>query len=315
MLEELKKLNYHGGKDELLFFINDIVGKNVVHIKDAKIMCSYTPGKRYLSVDELCDYCVAFGWICCEENRLKVGDEVISHIGNSEHLNSFLIENTVHQLFELDIFNAEMFTYDSVEHLYSLKNELFPLSLSSVRNALISQGFISVSRNIRGTKFHINSQYDSLVARHCKDKRKKISLEALKKKMAANEEAGELAELFVLEYEKKRLGYPLCDSVKRISEIDVTAGYDIVSFNSSDSEDHDRYIEVKAISGTGFYWSKNEYEIAKLRGGNYCIYLVSLPSISREEYEPEIIVNPADTIMASSDWLVEPQSYHIKKLS
>ena len=66
---------------------------------------------------------------------------------------------------------------------------------------------------------------------------------------------------FVLCFEKVRIGHPLCENIKRISEIDVSAGYDIVSFNSSQSQKLDRFIEVKAISNNGFYWSKNEFEI------------------------------------------------------
>ena len=31
----------------------------------------------------------------------------------------------------------------------------------------------------------------------------------------------------------------------------------------------DRFIGVKAISSYGFYWSKNEYETAKLKGEPY----------------------------------------------
>lgn len=162
-----------------------------------------------------------------------------------------------------------MFYYDSVQFRYAFKNELLPLSLSSVRNVLISQGFLIPLRDTQGTRFYISPTYDALVAKHCKERRKQLSLEQLKKQFERNELAGEKAELFVLEYEKRRLGLPLCEKVRRISEIDVTAGYDIVSFDSPQSREPDRFIEVKAVSSAGFYWSKNEYEIAKLKGDMY----------------------------------------------
>ena len=65
------------------------------------------------------------------------------------------------------------------------------------------------------------------------------------------------------------MGATLAGKVRRISEVDVTAGYDIISYNSIKSKETDRFIEVKARSSSGFYWSKNEYETAKLKGEPY----------------------------------------------
>ena len=48
MLEELKNHKYHGGKDGLLFFICDVIGHKKVTIKDAEVICSHAPGKRFL---------------------------------------------------------------------------------------------------------------------------------------------------------------------------------------------------------------------------------------------------------------------------
>ena len=96
--------------------------------------------------------------------------------------------------------------------------------------------------------------------------------------------------------------------------MDVNAGYDIVSFNTKYSQKPDRFIEVKAISKVGFYWSRNEYEIAKLKGEMYCLYLVELTKINEFGYIPEIIVNPAKDIMENDKWFVEAESYHIKHI-
>ena len=143
---------------------------------------------------------------------------------------------------------------------------------------------------------------------------KQLSLEQLKKQLENNELAGEKAELFVLEYEKKRLGQPLCEKVRRISEIDVTAGYDIVSFDSNQSLEPNRFVEVKAASSAGFYWSRNEYEIAKLKGDTYYLYLVELNKVNQQDYSPQIIQNPAVNIMETDEWFVESQSYFIKHI-
>lgn len=311
MLDELKNLEYHGGKDGLLFFICDVIGHSEISIRDAEVICSHAPGKRQLSVADLISYCLAFDWINVESDIVSLSPSFDAFVGDKNALNEELIRSTVEQLFEGGIFNSYLFSYDTVQSCYSFKNELLPLSFSSVRNVLISQGFFVAERDVQGTKLYIAPVYDSIVAKYCKSKRKQLSIEQLKKQLEDNEFAGEKAELFVLSFEKARIGQPLCDKIKRISEIDVSAGYDIVSFSSSESETPDRFIEVKAVSSAGFYWSKNEYEVAKLKGNLYYLYLVDLHRIDEMGYTPEIIQDPAEIIFESVEWFVEAQTYHV----
>ena len=314
MLDALKNLKYHGGKEGLLFFICDVIGSGQIKIRDAEVICAHAPGKHYLSVGDLISYCHALGWIEILEDVISVSPAIAILLNDKNQLNDVLIVSTVNQLFKESILDSSMFCYDSVQCSYAFKNELLPLSLSSVRNVLISQGFLIPLRDTRGTRFYISSAYDSLVARHCRERRKQLSLEQLKKKLERNELIGEKAEQFVLEYEKKRLGSYLSEKVRRISEIDVTAGYDIVSFNSHQSQEPDRFIEVKAISCAGFYWSKNEYEIAKLKGDMYYLYLIEIGRIDEQDYSPQIIQNPAVNVMDTEEWFVEAQSFFIKRV-
>lgn len=314
MLDDLKNLNYQGGKDGLLFFISDVIGQNGIKIRDAEVICSHAPGKRYLSVKDLITYCLAFGWIDAGSDVVSVSPSFKAYVSDKEALNEKLILSTVEQLFMGGILDPSLFSYDAIHGCFSFKNELLPLSFSTVRNVLISQGFLITARDDQGTKFYIAPDYDSLVAKHCKTKRKQISLESLKKQLENNELAGERAELYVLSYEKERIGEPLCQSIKRISEIDTSAGYDIVSFNSLESQEPDRFIEVKAISNTGFFWSRNEYEIAKLKGDMYYLYLVELSRVNEPGYEPKMIRDPAVNVMGSDSWFVEAESFHIKQV-
>lgn len=308
MLEELKNLKYHGTKDSLLFFICDVIGKNTISIQDAKIICAHAPGKRHLSVENLIKYCYALGWIQVESDSISVTSNLSSLLSDKEALNNELVTSTINQMFLWEAFDTSMFSYDTIKRCYSFKNELLPLSLSCVRNMLISQGFLFTLRNDKGTKFYIMHQYEVLLAKYCKKKHRLLSLEKLKRQIENNEIVGEKAELFVLKFEKNRIGHPLCENIRRISEIDVSAGYDIISFDSSRSRIPDRFIEVKAISSSGFFWSKKELEIAKLKGFSYYLYLVELSRIEEQGYVPEIIQNPAITIMESDYWLIEAQS-------
>lgn len=312
MLDELKNLKYHGGQEGLLFFISDVLGRSEIKIRDAKIICSHAPGKRYLSVEDLVNYCLAFGWIKVEQDVICLSPFVAECARDKDALNELLILSTIEQLFTREIFTSSLFSFDAIQGSYSFKNELLPLSYSSIRNVLISQGFLSVVRNNQGTKLYIAPGYDSLVAKFCKSKRKQLSLEQLKKQIEENELAGDRAELFVLSFEKDRIGQPLCEKIKRISEIDVSAGYDIVSFDSCHPQSSNRFIEVKAVSNNGFFWSKNEFEIAKLKGKTYYLYLVELSRICEQGYAPEMIQDPASNVMESDGWYVETQTYHIK---
>ena len=258
MLDALKNLKYLGGKEGLLLFFCDVVGTRQVSVSDAEIICSHLYGKQNLSVEEIVKYCSVLGWIQVAEGIISVSPDIIPFLKDKEKLNDALIKTTVKRLFDENIMASSIFSYDSIRHQYIFKNELFPLSLSGIRNVLISQGFLIPQRETWGTHFYLAPEYDSFIAKYCKAKRKQLSLEELKKQLENNEIIGEKAELFVLEFEKNRLGGPLAGKVRRISEVDVTAGYDIISYNSVKSKEADRFIEVKAISSSGFYWSKNE---------------------------------------------------------
>ena len=314
MLDELKNLNYHGGKDGLLFFLCDVIGNSQIKVHDAEVICAHASGKRYLSVRDLIEHCLAFGWIHLEEDAISVVPSIGEMLHDKDVLNTKLVTSSVNLLFSEGVFDSTMFSYDSLQCSFSFKNELFPLSLSSVRNVLISQHFLLPLRDAQGSRFYISSDYEILIAKHCKAKRKLMSLEKLKEQLENNERAGEIAELFVVEYEKRRLGIADGTKVKRISDIDVSAGYDIVSVNTPEAVVSNRFIEVKAISTTAFFWSKNEYAVAKLLGTNYYLYLVDLTKISDNGYSPEIVNNPAQEIMENCQWLIEPQSYHIQKV-
>ncbi len=142
-----------------------------------------------------------------------------------------------------------------------------------------------------------------------------ISLEELQKRLVRDAENGEKAERFALQYEKARLmQLGINKDPLSISGIDVMAGYDMVSYESDQSKKYDRFIEIKAASRSGFFWSKNEYEVAKLKGERYYLYLVELSKINDPGYAPEMIQNPATTIMETDDWFAEAQSYHIKRV-
>lgn len=315
MLDELKGLNYPGRKEDLLYFLQSIVGNNIIKLDDIRVLCTHAPAGYQLRAECLVAYCTCFGWISQNEG-ISACTEIRAVLNDELRLNYYMIESTLETLFSNKILTADMFIYDIEKCQISFRNELLPLSYASIRNVLVSQEFLIIEREEHKAVFWVHPDFEKVLARFCKKSSNALTLEQLKLRLEANSVAGAKAESFVLEYEKRRICNPtLQKQIKQISEVDVCAGYDILSYESDASTCYDRFIEVKAVSrNLSFFWSKNELEIAKLQGEKYFLYLVDLSRIADEEYHPEMISNPALSIMSSSDWLVEPESYHIQKI-
>src|SRR5450830_581794 len=110
------------------------------------------------------------------------------------------------------------------------------------------------------------------------------------------EQIAEAAEEFVLECEKIRLkGHPKLNHIKRISLTNVSAGFDIQSFESLHSTEIDKFIEVKSYAGVpGFHWSINEIDFAKEKGFKYCLIIINSDKVIDSDYTIHEIRNPFD---------------------
>lgn len=314
MLEELKDIKIPATKEFILFVLQNIADYQVLSINDLKVICAHTSGIYNLALDDIILYCKCFGFITINSG-LSISPD-LKQCSSSEHLNRYLVEKSVRMLFEAGIFQPNMFSFDITTHNFKFRNEMLPLDYASLRNILVTQDFFIINRSQFKTIFNINKNYEKIISSCCKKYKQKMTLMQLQARLEKNIIAGEQAEKFVLEYEKSRLGTDLGAKVKLISSIDVTAGYDIISFDSPLSDDYDRFIEVKSIShGGSFFWSSNEYEISRLMGDKYFLYLVDLKKINIEGYIPDKIQNPSYKIMNFDGWLVEPQSYHIRRIN
>ena len=114
--------------------------------------------------------------------------------------------------------------------------------------------------------------------------------------------------------EKQRLP-ERANKIKRISDIDVSAGYDIVSFENSASIKYDKLIEVKTYIGAPhFYWSDNEVDVARIKGTKYYLCLVDYEQIDKDGYEPLFIKDPYSKIFSDDNWLVTTSSFYVQKI-
>lgn len=139
---------------------------------------------------------------------------------------------------------------------------------------------------------------------------RKISPKELEIELEQKRINGLIAEKFVLDYEKKRLGRLNIDWV---AEYIVNEGYDIASFDNYDDIVYNRFIEVKSYQGKtpNFYWSNNELKVASYKQEKYWIYLVNRDSINDKNYIPVMIQNPFINILDNDNWIKETDKLKI----
>ena len=122
---------------------------------------------------------------------------------------------------------------------------------------------------------------------------------------------GEEAELFILAFERTRLNNK--KGIDWIAEYSVAEGYDIISFNTISSTKNDRCIEVKSYSGSPyFFWSRNEMDIARIKGDEYYLYLVDRNQINNEDYTPIVIQNPYKNVLNGTEWIKTVDKYKVE---
>lgn len=125
-----------------------------------------------------------------------------------------------------------------------------------------------------------------------------LTPEQLEERQTRMSEVGDMGELRALEYERERLrklNKPnLAARIKHTARLNVSAGYDILSFEKDGSE---RFIEVKSTvaNSNTFYLSANELRVARECGQSYWLYRVTQAS-SDEGHQISCIQDPAKQI-------------------
>ncbi|HEU6448840.1 MAG TPA: DUF3883 domain-containing protein [Verrucomicrobiae bacterium] len=140
---------------------------------------------------------------------------------------------------------------------------------------LNSVGFLDVTLQIA----IVRPEYLGFLNEFLRQARTPASVPAPPRNSQSNQ-IGDLAEEKAMEYEKNRLitaGYPeLAYLVQRISLVDQSAGYDIVSCRGSGKKPEEKiFVEVKGTqtSATCFIWTRNERVVAEINRKQYCIYV------------------------------------------
>ena len=311
MLTELKRCNSIGNVDGILFLVSIMAGKERISRDEIRNRCAL---ENNITVN--CPGAVAFF------EYLRLVDTTADTVMPLPELdtlaaksNGEIIEQlaamSINRLVEEGIFDKDATGFDAEKGHLTIKRSAFPLAYAAVRNFLTMAGALDKEEN---GEICVAGNYESDWTEQLCNRRKKFTLEQLLKQQEDQSRRGLEAEEFVLGLERKRLP-ELAQKIKRISDFDVAAGYDIVSYESNETEHYDRFIEVKCYMGSPhFFWSENESDVARIKADKYILCLVDYLRMGEPGYQPEFIRNPYETIFDSDEWIVNASSYRIQKI-
>lgn len=242
----------------------------------------------------------------------KVTNNLISLEEDSENFKDLLIKKILKKnLFFLLIKEYFQNFKEEEEERFSFKPDMnYNLITSDLRNFLIS---LSIIKYENGNYYILNLNIFD------KFKTKKISPLDLQKTLNDQAEVGLEAEKLVFQREVLKVQNINKDlKVEHIALEDVTAGYDILSYNENQEK---IYIEVKAVSSTNFkfYLSSNEFNKANLMNKNYFLYLLprDLSNLSKFDYEGILKINEIkkNIFDDATNWQINNDNFLIFKKS
>lgn len=310
MLIELKRCNSIGNIDGLLFLVSMIAGKEKISQSEIRNRCALENG---ITVN--CPGAVAFlqylGYVEVNDNEVIPKETMDALSFGDSNVIKTLVKQCIESLVEEGIFDKNNVGFDSDKGRLSIKRSAFPLSHAAIRNFLTMAGALEKEEH---GEICLTDYYESDFTAQLRSRQKKFTLVDLMQKQEEQSKRGLEAEEFVLQIERDRLPEK-ASKIKRISDFDVSAGYDIVSFINSESKVYDRFIEVKCYIGQPhFYWSENEADVAQIKGEKYVLCLVDYSRITEPGYIPEYIVDPYAVIFDDESWMVNTASYKIQKV-
>jgi len=267
--------------------------------------------------DETVNFLRELGLIVTKENKLAIKpryEELLICLKEDprpkEKVKKFIIDYFISPKASFSDYLNEFFSQ------FHFKNKQYEFALSAsqrlkysgLRNFLIDLEFMYLDST--ETKYIISEDYSHTYAAFKQSN--KVSPKEFVRAQQRKDEIGQAAEIQIIKYEKERLSH-LPDFVEKIEHTalkDVSAGYDIKSFDGKSNEDGNsirRYIEVKAVSSKdyGFNWTRNEIEKSEYYNQYYYLYL--LPVIGKNEFDLKglkIIKDPYSNICKQgSEWV------------
>lgn len=224
--------------------------------------------------------------------KIKVEKDIITVLKKSNPKELFVSFSK--HYFNLIINEEELNQHLFIDSEVSLINDFFKIKTSSIklkyRQILVTLGKLELLEYeddyVKIINYTFAKKFIERALKKLSKSQKEFDKELYEKKIR-----GELAEKFVMEFERDKLKeysfFPIRQSVD-----DVGLGYDILSY---DIDGKEIFIEVKSIKKNSFFWSENEIATSKEFQDDYFIYLVLFENNKPIKIK-QIIQNPYNQI-------------------
>lgn len=317
MLQNLNKCNSIGSLEDILFCLRELIGESGKQLYEIQTLNQHAGANSISSLMEMLTFFHMYEIVSRNTNGyILVNSKFVPLLYSDEDIVRCIISSVLELAFERNELNSVHFSFNHQQNMVVFNNNHLPVRYAYLRNFLLSAGVLAPLTGLPESNLVLVHDYEQLIQYLSSKANYKITQQQLLQKLELQRRAGEKAELFAYDWERNRINSESAKKLIRlISDIDVTAGYDIVSVSNETSTSVDRFIEVKAVGREyKFYWSRNEINVASVLGNQYYIYLVELDRIYESNYAPLIINNPTSHIFNSEEWYSVPESYFIKKL-
>jgi hypothetical protein len=253
-----------------------------------------------------------------ENDFLTLSNGVVDSLNSISQMRDKFVEYLFKALKDDDefhkIFCSDYLSHDIIYKSLQINNRAFSLKYSNFKQLLIDFEVIKTHPITELNSFIINNRYKKLFDKTVlpEIKKRQINIEDFRKAMEQQQIYGEEAEKFVLNFEFARLNEQ--KEIDWVAEYIVNEGYDIASYNHEFDVLLNRFIEVKSYDGITpyFFWSRNEYSVAKLKKDDYWLYLVNRSEMNKAEYVPIMIQNPYKEILSNDEnWDKQIEKYKV----
>lgn len=319
MLRELRRYRNFGTPNyffELLSTIKDNQGVNYSVLDIQKLFYNRVIDGRSI-FDGCLEIAIKAEILIYENDSFSLNDGIANSLNSIGQMRDKFIEYLFKVLKDDEefhkIFCSDYLSHDIIYKSLQINNSAFGLKYSNFKQFLIDFEAIKSHPTVQLNSFIINNRYKKLFDKTVlpEIKRRKIGVEEFRKAMEQQQIFGEEAEKFVLNFEFIRLNKK--KEIDWVAEYIVNEGYDIASYNHESDEFPNRFIEVKSYEGETpyFFWSRNEYSVAKRKKEEYWLYLINRTDMQKTDYSPMLIQNPFETILENSLWIKEIDKYKI----
>ncbi|MCF8323038.1 MAG: DUF3883 domain-containing protein [Flavobacterium sp.] len=320
MLKELRKFDNLGTPNYFYQLLNAVVDSNDTNWTTKDLQQLFF--NKVVDGRSVFDGCLFLAFkinlLLLNNEKVEVNSRIVNSLNSqkqfSDKFNEFLFHYLIDDDVVYEIFRSEHLSYDIIFKSTQINNSAFGFKHSSFKQLLIDFEIILNHPTPEINSYILNQRYKKLFDKTIlpEIKKRKIGIDEFNKQMQQQQIYGEEAEKFVVSYENKRLNER--KKIDWLAEYIVNAGYDLLSYDDESDEEYNRFIEVKSFDGEipYFFWSRNEYQVARLKKDEYWLYLVNRSRISDNDYAPIMIQNPYVNILNNDKWNKQIDKYRIE---